>query len=69
MKSETQVTYEPNIKLNSSGEPDVDYYISEGKRMRAQALREMLSGTVEGVKYLFEKAHLFPLHFSSTVHH
>lgn len=69
MKSEAKVTYEPYIKLTAYGEPDVDYYIAEGKRMRAQVLAEMYQGAVEGIRQLFEKAHLFPLHFSSTAHH
>lgn len=69
MKTKAQVTYEPHIKLNSHGQPDCDYYFAEAKRMRAQMLREMFQGAADGVRRLLERAHLFPLHFSSTAHH
>jgi len=69
MKTKAQLTYEPHIKLNSHGKPDHDYYIAEAKRMRVQLLREMFQAAADGIRRLFERAHLFPPHFSSTVHH
>ncbi len=34
--------YDPEIKLNKLGNPDIDFYLSEAKRLRSEAVAAMI---------------------------
>ena len=44
------LNYDPAIRLDKYGRPDVDYYVSEAKRLRNLAIRQLFQ---ESAAWLF----------------
>ena len=41
---------ELQVRLDSNGNPDVDYYISEAQRMRSEAIRNLSAQAAAGLR-------------------
>ena len=53
--------YDPSIKLNSFGTPDVDFYISEAKRLRMETFSAFLHDLAEWLRRTVGKAQGLPM--------
>ena len=56
-----QRKYDPEIKLNRFGNPDVDYYIGEAKRLRAEAISALLRDLARWLRKSFGKGQGRPM--------
>jgi len=45
-----QQKYDPDIKLNKFGNPDIDFYVSEAKRLRTDAISALIHNFKEWLK-------------------
>ena len=52
--------YAEEIHLDSNGNPDLEYYLAETKRMRSEMIAEMVDWALAGIRNLLEKLHLLP---------
>ena len=52
--------YADEIRLDSNGNPDLDYYVTEAKRMRSEMMASMVDWALTGIRELLEKAHVLP---------
>ena len=52
--------YTEEIRLDSNGNPDLDYYVAEAERMRSKMIASMVSWASAGIRELLEKAHVMP---------
>ena len=50
-----QRKYDPEIKLDRSGNPDVDYYIKEAERLRAEAISALFNDLARWLKKILGK--------------
>jgi hypothetical protein len=53
--------YHPEIRLNQFGHPDVDFYISEAKRLRREAISLLLHDILGRLKKPFSKGENLPM--------
>ncbi len=53
--------YDSEIRLDNQGRPDLDYYISEAKRLRSLAIAGLFQGIGEWLKMHIGKEHALPL--------
>jgi len=53
--------FDSEIHLDNHGQPDVDYYIEEAKRLRALAVSALLQNIVVWLKMHLGKLHMPPL--------
>ncbi len=53
--------YDPDIKLNRFGNPDVDYYLREAERLRAQAVSVMFRNLARWLSKTFRKGQERPM--------
>ena len=52
--------YADEIRLDSNGNPDLDYYVTEAERMRSEMIASMVTWALAGIRGLLEKAHILP---------
>ena len=53
--------YDSEIRLDNQGRPDLDYYITEARRLRSLAIAELFQGIGVWLKLHIGKEHAFPL--------
>lgn len=53
--------YEEEIHYDSSGSLDIDYYVTEARRLRNEAIAEVFSSMVQRVKRHFGKETPIPM--------
>ena len=53
--------YEEEIHYDSSGSIDIDYYVTEARRLRNEAIAEVFSSMVQRVKRHFGKETAIPM--------
>ena len=56
-----QQKYDSSIKLNSFGTPDVDFYISEAKRLRVETFLTLVHGAAEWLRKTVDKFQGLPM--------
>ncbi len=57
-----QRKYDPDIKLDRLGNPDVDYYIRQAERLRAEAVSTLIHDLGRRLKKSFGKGQGRPIH-------
>ncbi|MCP4284345.1 MAG: hypothetical protein GY792_07840 [Gammaproteobacteria bacterium] len=53
--------YTNNLKTNEYGEADVNFYIAKGRRLRANAIAEILQNLIAKFKPSQRRTHQLPL--------
>ncbi len=53
--------YDSEIHLDNNGQPDVDYYIQEAKRLRSLAISQLMRGIGEWLKLHLGRLHQLPM--------
>ena len=56
-----QRKYDPDIKLDRFGDPDVEYYIREAERQRAEAISALFRDLVRWLRKSFGKGQGRPM--------
>ena len=56
-----QRKYDPDIKLNRLGNPDVDFYIGEAERLRAEAVSALCGDLARWLRKSFGKGQRRPM--------
>ncbi len=52
--------YAKEIRLDSNGKPDIDYYEAEAHHMRSAMIAWMVDWALAKIRELLEKSHLLP---------